>query len=89
MAVLVRVFGDIDAAEDAVQDAFAVALERWQLVDDLHLDGYYLLHGIRAELLSRLGRTAAAAAEYDAAIARTDSAAQHRFLTARRAALAT
>ena len=27
--MLVRVFGDIDMAEDAVQDAFAVALERW------------------------------------------------------------
>jgi RNA polymerase sigma-70 factor (ECF subfamily) len=29
VAVLVRVFGDIDIAEEAVQDAFAVALERW------------------------------------------------------------
>ncbi len=29
MAVLVRVFGDIDIAEDAVQDAFAAASERW------------------------------------------------------------
>jgi len=29
VAVLVRVFGDIDAAEEAVQDAFAAALERW------------------------------------------------------------
>src|SRR5215469_15627629 len=29
VAVLVRVFGDIDLAEDAVQDAFAVALSRW------------------------------------------------------------
>jgi RNA polymerase sigma-70 factor, ECF subfamily len=27
--VLVRVFGDIDLAEDAVQEAFATALERW------------------------------------------------------------
>jgi RNA polymerase sigma-70 factor, ECF subfamily len=58
-----------------------------QLIDDLGLDGYYLLHGIRAELLGRLGQTADAAAEYDAAIARTDSAALHRFLTRRRAAL--
>ena len=30
MAVLVRVFGDINVAEEAVQDAFAVALERWK-----------------------------------------------------------
>ena len=29
MAVLVRVFGDIDIAEDAVQDAFAKATQRW------------------------------------------------------------
>lgn len=29
VAVLTRVFGNIDAAEDAVQDAFAIALERW------------------------------------------------------------
>ena len=29
VAVLVRRFGDIDAAEEAVQDAFAIALERW------------------------------------------------------------
>jgi RNA polymerase sigma-70 factor (ECF subfamily) len=29
VAVLVRTFGDIDIAEDAVQDAFAAAVERW------------------------------------------------------------
>jgi RNA polymerase sigma-70 factor, ECF subfamily len=29
VSVLVRVCGDIDAAEEAVQDAFAIALERW------------------------------------------------------------
>ena len=29
VAVLVRTFGDIDVAEDAVQDAFAVAVRRW------------------------------------------------------------
>jgi RNA polymerase sigma-70 factor (ECF subfamily) len=29
LAGLIRVFGDFDLAEDAVQDAFAVALERW------------------------------------------------------------
>ena len=29
VAVLVRVFGDIDIAEEAVQDAFATALARW------------------------------------------------------------
>ena len=29
VAVLVRRFGDIDLAEEAVQDAFAVAVDRW------------------------------------------------------------
>ena len=29
VAVLVRVFGDIDLAEEAVQDAFATAVQRW------------------------------------------------------------
>ena len=29
VASLIRVFGDIDVAEDAVQDAFAVALGKW------------------------------------------------------------
>ncbi|HEY3059683.1 MAG TPA: DUF6596 domain-containing protein [Chloroflexota bacterium] len=29
VAALIRVFGDIDFAEDAVQDAFAVALRKW------------------------------------------------------------
>jgi RNA polymerase sigma-70 factor (ECF subfamily) len=29
VAVLVRTFGDIDLAEEAIQDAFAEAVERW------------------------------------------------------------
>ncbi|MDQ6876329.1 MAG: RNA polymerase sigma factor, partial [Candidatus Dormibacteraeota bacterium] len=29
VAVLVRRFGDIDVAEEAVQDAFAEAVKRW------------------------------------------------------------
>ena len=29
VAVLVRTFGDIDTAEEAVQDAFTIAIERW------------------------------------------------------------
>ena len=31
MASLIRVFGDIDVAEDAVQDAFGIALQMWPI----------------------------------------------------------
>jgi len=54
------------------------------LADQLGLDGYYLYHATRADLLRRLGRQAEAAAAYDAAIARTGNAAERRFLEQRR-----
>jgi len=52
------------------------------VVDDLaaNLDGYYLFHAIRADLLRRLGRDAEAAAAYEAAIARTANKAEREFL---------
>ena len=50
------------------------------LVDALRLDSYYLYHAIRADLLRRLGRRAEAAAEYQAAIDRTENAAEREFL---------
>ncbi len=50
------------------------------LLDDLNLDGYYLFHAIRADLLRRLGRDSEAAAAYDAASARTANAAEREFL---------
>jgi RNA polymerase sigma-70 factor (ECF subfamily) len=31
VATLIRIFGDIDLAEDAVQEAFAIALRKWQI----------------------------------------------------------
>jgi RNA polymerase sigma-70 factor (ECF subfamily) len=58
-----------------------------QIVDEIDLDGYHLTHGIRAELLARLGRNAEAAAAYESAIDRTDSPVQIRFLRRRQAAL--
>ena len=57
------------------------------LVDDLDLGGYHLFHAVRADLLRRLGRSAEAAAEYDAAIARTQNAAERDFLRRSRQAL--
>lgn len=58
------------------------------LVDDLRgLDGYYLFHAVRADLLRRLDRDAQAAVAYDAAIARTENVNQREFLVRRRAGL--
>jgi RNA polymerase sigma-70 factor (ECF subfamily) len=60
-------------------------------VDALDLTSYHLYHSTRADLLSRLGRPADAAAAYDAALALATNAAERTFLegrasTARRSA---
>jgi RNA polymerase sigma-70 factor (ECF subfamily) len=70
----------------ALNRAVAVAevrgpAEALPLVDELGLDTYYLFHAIRADLLRRLGRTAEAAVAYQAAIDRTQNAAEREFLT--------
>jgi RNA polymerase sigma-70 factor, ECF subfamily len=57
------------------------------LVDGLDLGDYYLLPAVRADLLRRLGRTAEAAAEYEAAMAGTQNAAEREFLRRNREAL--
>jgi RNA polymerase sigma-70 factor (ECF subfamily) len=50
------------------------------LVTSLTLDSYHLSHAIRADLLSRLGRTAEATDAYDSAAARTANEAERAFL---------
>jgi len=59
------------------------------IVEDLArgLDGYYLFHAVRADLLRRLGRDAEAALAYEAAVARTDNLAERAFLRRQRDAL--
>ncbi len=57
------------------------------LVDGLDLGGFHLFHAIRADLLRRLGRNDEAALAYDAAIVRTENAAERDFLQRRRQAL--
>jgi RNA polymerase sigma-70 factor, ECF subfamily len=51
------------------------------------LERGHLLPAVRADLLRRLGRTAEAAAAYDAALARTENAAERAFLQHRRDSL--
>jgi len=53
----------------------------------LDLDGYRYFHSTRAELLRRLGDTAAACAAYDRALDLTTTDAERRFLLRRRAEL--
>lgn len=58
--------------------------EALALVDALDLDGYHVLHAVRADLLRRLGRTGEAVAEHDAAIALTGSVPERVHLARRR-----
>ena len=62
------------------------------VLDDLRsggLDGYYLFHASRAELLRRLGRTTEAAAAYTTARSLTANPVERAFLDTQRATLAT
>ncbi|MCL8011661.1 RNA polymerase sigma factor [Streptomyces sp. AS02] len=57
------------------------------LVDALDLDGYHVLHAVRADLLRRLGRDAEAVLAYEAAAALTRNPAERAFLERRLRAL--
>jgi len=56
-------------------------------LDDLHLDGYYLFHAIRADLFRRLERDADAAVAYDTAVALAGNSTERAFLQRRRESL--
>ena len=58
------------------------------LVGGLGLDGYWLFHAVRADLLRRLSRTEEAVLAYEAASARTENRAEREFLERRRAEVA-
>jgi RNA polymerase sigma-70 factor (ECF subfamily) len=53
------------------------------LTDRFAVEGFYLFHAIRADLLRRLGRDAEAARAYRAAIELTGNAAERDFLERR------
>ena len=55
-ATLVRLFGDIDIAEEAVQDAFAVALERWPATGLPPNPGAWITTTARNRAIDRLRR---------------------------------
>jgi RNA polymerase sigma-70 factor (ECF subfamily) len=56
VAVLTRVLGDLDRAEDAVQDAFAIALVRWQRDGMPANPGAWIITTARNRAIDRLRR---------------------------------
>lgn len=58
VAVLVRVFGDIDVAEDAVQDAFAAALQHWPSAGLPPSPAGWIITTARRRAIDRLRREA-------------------------------
>jgi RNA polymerase sigma-70 factor (ECF subfamily) len=56
VATLVRLFGDIDLAEEAVQEAFAVAAERWPAAGVPPNPGGWIVTTARNKALDRLRR---------------------------------
>ncbi len=59
VAVLARVFGDIDVAEDAVQDAFAEAARRWPSAGPPPSPAGWIITTARNRAIDRLRREAA------------------------------
>jgi RNA polymerase sigma-70 factor, ECF subfamily len=58
VAVLVRVFGDIDMAEEAVQDAFAAAVRRWPATGPPPSPAGWIITTARNRAIDRLRREA-------------------------------
>ena len=58
MAVLVRVFGDIDVAEEAVQDAFTAAVRRWPAAGLPPSPAGWIITTARNRAIDRLRREA-------------------------------
>jgi RNA polymerase sigma-70 factor (ECF subfamily) len=56
VASLIRVFGDIDIAEDAVQDAFVAALQKWPIEGRPPRPGGWIMTTARNRILDRLRR---------------------------------
>nr|WP_107909839.1 RNA polymerase sigma factor [Streptomyces chartreusis] len=54
------------------------------LVDALDLDGYHVLHAVRADLLRRLGRDTEAVREYERAVELSENPAERAYLERRR-----
>src|ERR1700736_414491 len=58
VATLVRLFGDIDLAEEAVQQAFVVALQRWPFAGVPPNPGGWIVTTARNQAIDRFRREA-------------------------------
>src|ERR1700742_607977 len=58
LATLIRLVGDFDLAQDALQDAFAVALERWPSSDPPSNPRAWLVNVGRNKAIDRVRRQA-------------------------------
>ncbi|NUW34262.1 sigma-70 family RNA polymerase sigma factor [Nonomuraea sp. SMC257] len=67
VAVLVRHFRDIDLAEEAVQDAFAVALDRWPAEGTPPSPAGWIITTARNRAIDRLRRESSRAGRHEAA----------------------
>jgi RNA polymerase sigma-70 factor, ECF subfamily len=56
LAILARILGDLDLAEDAVQDAFAIAVERWPRDGIPRNPGAWIVTTARNRAIDRLRR---------------------------------
>ena len=56
VATLTRVLGDMQLAEDAVQDAFAIAIERWPREGEPTVPGAWILTTARNRAIDRIRR---------------------------------
>ena len=59
LATLIRLVGDFDLAQDALQDAFAVALERWPAADPPANPRAWLVNVGRNKAIDRIRRSIA------------------------------
>ncbi|HZX06189.1 RNA polymerase sigma factor [Kribbella sp.] len=64
VAVLTRVFGDLEIAEDAVQDAFAAALEKWPVSGVPPSPAGWIITTARNRAIDRLRRESARAGKH-------------------------
>jgi RNA polymerase sigma-70 factor (ECF subfamily) len=68
LATLIRLLGDFDSAEEALQDAFAVAVEQWEL-DGLPANPFaWLVSTARFRAIDRMRRDARFSSDADAAV---------------------